>query len=413
MSWAAHSPEQIRTRVLDALDANLSYREDAVLGVPGSYLDRRVFPPLAELEPFALLSTLIANPNHIGCHTLGESEPAFAGTQALEREVVQICAEGLLNAGPGRVDGYVASGGTESNLQAIWCLRNALRSERGLPAGGIGILASEDTHYSVHKAADLMEMPLFEVAVDPKTRQMKADALAAALERAQDAVGALVVVLNMGTTMYGSVDDANRVLPAVEASGLPHRTHVDAAFGGFIYPLTSDNRLDFRDSRLHSVTLDAHKMLQAPYGTGIHLVRKGLIRHVLSPAASYVPGLDCTLSGSRSGANAVAVWMILRSYGSAGGQAFCAELVDRAARLSARLSELGVRHFLEPGMNLVALAAVDLPQGLPERHGLVPDVHEGRPRAYKIVVMDHVTEARVEDFLDDLGLSLSLGSASG
>ena len=56
-------------------------------------------------------------------------------------------------------------------------------------------------------------------------------------------------------------------------------------------------------------------MLQAPYGTGIFLARKGLINYVYTETASYVKGLDATLVGSRSGANAIAVWMILKSHG--------------------------------------------------------------------------------------------------
>lgn len=56
-------------------------------------------------------------------------------------------------------------------------------------------------------------------------------------------------------------------------------------------------------------------MLQAPYGTGIFICRKGLIENVLTKEAQYVEGMDLTLCGSRSGANAIAVWMILFSYG--------------------------------------------------------------------------------------------------
>ena len=52
-------------------------------------------------------------------------------------------------------------------------------------------------------------------------------------------------------------------------------------------------------------------MLQAPYGTGVYISRKGLIENVLTKEAEYVEGMDLTLCGSRSGANAIAVYMIL------------------------------------------------------------------------------------------------------
>ena len=59
-------------------------------------------------------------------------------------------------------------------------------------------------------------------------------------------------------------------------------------------------------------------MLQAPYGSGIFLCRKNLIENVLTKEAEYVEGMDLTLCGSRSGANEVATWMILTTYGENG-----------------------------------------------------------------------------------------------
>ena len=58
---------------------------------------------------------------------------------------------------------------------------------------------------------------------------------------------------------------------------------------------------------------------QAPYGTGIFIARKGLIAYT-NTAAGYVEGDDFTLIGSRSGSNAVAVWMILMTNGPYGWQ---------------------------------------------------------------------------------------------
>ena len=402
MDWPAVPYDQLAQRVQHALASNTSYRRDTVLGLPGSVLDQRVFPPLPELSPFALLQTWMENPNHIGCHTLGESEPGFAGTHALEREVIDICARGLLGAEPDTVDGYLASGGTESNIQALWTFRNALRNE-GVAREHIAILCSSDTHYSVAKAADLLDLPLFTVPVDDTTREMTPAALSAtAADLGARGVTHVLVVLTMGTTMFGSVDVPDRVLPVLEAHGLTLLVHVDAAFGGFVYPLTTpDQPLTFADPRLLSFTLDAHKMLQAPYGTGIHLIRKGLIQHVLNADATYVPGLDCTLSGSRSGANAVAVWMILNSYGRAGGEAFCAELMARTDHLCAGLTALGIAHYRHAGLNVVTMRAEHVPTSVAERFGLVADDSHA-PRWFKVVVMDHVQPAQLHALLDAL-----------
>ena len=117
-------------------------------------------------------------------------------------------------------------------------------------------------------------------------------------------------------------------------------------------------------------------------------------------------GWSRSVAGSRSGTNAVAVWMILQSYGSAGGKAFCAELLRRTDRLCEQLTSLGVRFFREPTMNVIAMRAADVPDGLRKRYLLVPESHEGEPRWLKIVVMPHVSDALIDTFLAELEVLL-------
>lgn len=412
MHWDRKSHSEIQQAVFDALARNRTYRDQPILGFPGSFLDREVFPPTPEIRRQALLSCYMENPNHIGCHTLGPSEIPFRGTHELERDLLRLCAEEILAAAPNSTDGFVASGGTESNIQALWSYRNLFRAQHGARPDQIAVLCSEDTHYSVSKATDLLCIRQYLVPVDDETRAMDRSAVVKALTRARaDGVEHVIAVLNMGTTMFGSIDDPDALLEPIEEAGMSYRAHVDAAFGGFIYPLvTRDNRLTFADPRLTSFTLDAHKMLQAPYGTGIHLIRKGHIERVVTDRASYVRGFDCTLSGSRSGTNAVAVWMILHSYGSEGGRAFCQDLVDRGRDLCARLAEIGVRYYRHPDMNVIAMRAEDVPDAIADKYLLVPDQHGSGVRWQKIVVMDHVTPDWLEAFLSDLAAAQREGS---
>ncbi len=402
MSWSALSPEEVRQRVHAALDHNRSYRARDILGLPGTLLDPKVFPATPEVMRRPWLRTTVENPNHIGCHTLGDSEPAFQGTHDLEREAIALCAEHIFSAAPGTVDGYIATGGTESNIQAMWAFRNHWR-DAGVPIDHMAIVCTEDTHYSLHKAADLLGLPIVLMAVEPNTRALTAPAAADAVARLQ-ALGCThaLVAFTMGTTMFGTVDDPDPLLHALDAAHIAHMVHVDAAFGGFIYPFTHPRPpLTFADPRVHTVTLDAHKMLQAPYGTGIHLARKGLLAHTTTRTAAYVPGLDCTLSGSRSGANAIAVWMILQTWGSAEGTRFVTELADRAARLADALRARGHHPLHTPGMNIVVLPEAEVPAEISERYLLVADDHH-HPKWRKVVVMEHVTDQALDAFLADL-----------
>ena len=169
--WKKMTDAELKARVFGALERNVNYQGQNVFGVPASQLDEKVFyKDAAFLKDAPFLSTLMENPNHIGCHTLGVSEPFFEGTQDIERELVEICASDILGAAPGQSDGYVASGGTEANLQAIWIYRNGFQSEHDATRPEICILCSEDSHYSVDKAANVLALDIVKVPVDDASR---------------------------------------------------------------------------------------------------------------------------------------------------------------------------------------------------------------------------------------------------
>lgn len=403
VEWKKLSQNEILEKVSLALEKNTSFQKGTILGVPGTFLDERVFPKTDILKGNPFLTTLVANPNHIGFHTHGESESYFDGTHQLEKEAIKICAVDFMKAKEDEYDGYVASGGTEANIQATWMLRNYYRDELGFSPRSLCILGSQDTHYSIHKAGDLLGIRVETIAVDPLTRQMKPEMLRNQLEQLKlSGVKGLIFFINMATTMFGSVDSLADIKPILRASGLQFRIHIDGAFGGFIYPLTKpDQPLNFQDPSIFSITMDAHKMLQAPYGTGIFLCRKGLLKFTSTQKASYVQGHDSTLCGSRSGANAVAVWMILNSYGQKDARAFCLELIQRTQFFCHQLDILGLTYFNQEGINIITFEAKYLSPELIKKYSIVLDNKEN-PKWAKIVVMDHVKLHHLENLIADM-----------
>jgi glutamate/tyrosine decarboxylase-like PLP-dependent enzyme len=205
------------------------------------------------------------------------------------------------------------------------------------------------------------------------------------------------------TTMFGSVDDIDMMASVLIAEAEAFKIHVDGAYGGFVYPFSCKNtKLDFSNPVVSSITLDAHKMVQAPFGTGIFLARKGLMKYVYTEEAQYVQGLDATLIGSRSGANAIAVWMILMSYGPHGWYEKIHILQYRTSWLCEQLKSRGVVFFRQPYSNQVAIESRFLDKDIVEKYGLVPDTHTGSPQWYKIVVMEHVTVDVLEPFINEI-----------
>lgn len=401
--------EQIN-RVQDSLSKNVNFGKDATLGYPASKLDGKVFYTDAPfLKDAPVLMTFVANPNHIGCHTVGTSESAFAGTHEIERETLNILAIDVFGAEKDGYDGYIATGGTEANIQAMWMYRNYFMNTFNAKPSEIVLVASEDTHYSIAKGSNLLMLDWMKVAVDEENRKINTVSFEAQL---QEAVAAgkkyFIVFCNMGTTMFGSVDNPNDYIDLLQKYCLNYKIHVDAAYGGFVYPfLTKENNLDFKNESISSITIDAHKMLQAPYGTGIFLCRKGLIENVLTKEAAYVEGMDLTLSGSRSGANAIAIWMILSTYGPNGWYEKVKILQMRTDWLCKQLDDLNVTYFREPAMNIVTIKSKHIPKSLAEEFDLVPQKHDSETNKwYKIVLMEHVEIEHLSQFLEKFKISI-------
>jgi glutamate/tyrosine decarboxylase-like PLP-dependent enzyme len=402
--WKKLSAKEIKQRIQGCLKKNIDFKEQPILGIPVSRLDENVFSQDERLlDSSVFLQTMVDNPNHIGCHTLGQSEPFFAGTQVLEREVIEITACDILGGAPGQQDGYVAAGGTESNIQAMWIYRNYFRSEQGACNQEIAVLCSADSHYSMPKGANLLDLRLLWVPVDDNTRQIQTTRLKEMIRQAkQDGIRCFIVVSNLMTTMFGSVDDVDLYAECLNAEAVNFVIHVDAAFGGFIYPFSCpESRIGFANENITSFTLDAHKLLQAPFGTGIFLIRKGWMQYADTDQAQYVQGMDNTLSGSRSGANAIAVWMILVTYGPHGWYEKVHLLNHRTEWLSRQLDAIGIQHYRHPASNIVTIRAGQLSKAAIEKYGLVPDNHDN-PAWYKIVVMSHVTVDLLEPFIRGL-----------
>jgi glutamate/tyrosine decarboxylase-like PLP-dependent enzyme len=411
MYWERYTHHRIKERILQALKENINYDEYPILGVPATYLDEEEFYPDAPfLENAPFMQTLIANPNHIGVHTLdsGRSLKIFKGTQAIERELIEIVSEQVFQGEPKQQDGYIASGGTEANIQAVWIYRNYFQKEFGAAPHEIGLVYSDDTHYSIPKAANLLGLPSIIIPVEESSRLIQQEALEAKItEATEQGIRYFIIISNLSTTMFGSVDPVDVYTDFFVKHKLPFKLHIDGAFGGFIFPFVNRDPLySFKNPHVTSIATDGHKMLQAPYGTGIFMIRKGYFDYVVTPQAQYIPGLDYTLCGSRSGANAVAVWMILRRYGSEGWKAKMEELLYRTDDLCASLDELGVKYYRHPNINIVAIRAEYVPDALAQKYFLVADSYQRAPKWWKIVVMPHVRQGFIDRFLEELAIHI-------
>lgn len=403
--WKKLSQQECSEYIDQALNENIDFKSRKSLGIPASKLDGKVFYDQASfLKDAPFLRSIVQNPNHIGCHTLSDSEVFFSGTQKIEKNLIELLAVDIFKAKDNSTDGYVASGGTEANIQAVWMYRNFFMQEHHATINDIALIASEDTHYSVVKASNILCIQHYSIKVDDHNRNIiKEDLYNVISEAIAQGIKYFIVISNVATTMFGSIDDPDVYAEAFKHYNVPFKLHLDAAFGGFIYPIVKpDNHVNFENPHVSSITLDAHKMLQAPYGTGIFLTRKNLMKYVFTKEASYVNGMDITLCGSRSGANAIAIWMILVAYGPHGWYEKLNTLLYRTSWACKQLDGMQIEYYRNPFMNIITIKSEFIPVDLVHKYGLVPDTHDGVPNFYKIVVMEHVEVEALEEFFNEL-----------
>ncbi len=403
--WKKYSKEKLIKRIDEALASNVNFLTSKYLGYPVSKLDENVFNTSGSfLNDSPLLKSFIANPNNIGCHTLGKSEEAFKGSQELEKEVIQVLAVDIFKSEENGYDGYIATGGTEANIQALWIYRNHYKNNFNASLDEMVILSSEDTHYSVHKGSNLLSVDAVSLPVDFNSREIIVEEFNAIVKKlTSEGKKYFIVISNMATTMFGSVDNPDMYAEILTKNKVEFKIHIDGAFGGFIYPISNKKSIiNFQNPHISSITIDAHKMLQAPYGTGVFLCRKGLIENVLTKEAQYVDGMDLTIVGSRSGANAIAVWMILFSYGYYGWFEKINTLLLRTEWLIKQLEKQKIEYFRDSYMNIVTIKSDFVPEDLARKYGLVPETHDGDNNWYKVIMMDHVEIDDLKKFVDEL-----------
>ena len=154
-----------------------------------------------------------------------------------------------------------------------------------------------------------------------------------------------LVVSTAGTTNTGAVDPLEAIADLCARAGLWH--HVDGAYGAFFHLVEPLRPLLAGLPRADSLTLDPHKGLFLPYGTGALLVRDGsALRAVHGVPAGYLPPAadlefyDPAQHGPElsRGFPGLRVWLTIKTFGAAQLRAAIAEKRALAVAAAERLA---------------------------------------------------------------------------
>lgn len=192
----------------------------------------------------------------------------------------------IIGYGP-EAGGFLTSGGSLANWSAMVVARE-LRLPNDFRRGVV--YTSNQAHHSVDKAAMLAGLDrekIRRLPVDENLR-VRVDRLQELIDRdRREGLAPLAIVAHAGTTNTGAVDDLEMIADVAAKNGI--WLHVDAAYGGF-FLLTQRGRTALQGiERADSVTLDPHKGLFLPYGTGCLLVRhREPLRQAFSLRGEYM-----------------------------------------------------------------------------------------------------------------------------
>ncbi|MHA1225833.1 MAG: tyrosine decarboxylase MfnA [Candidatus Hodarchaeales archaeon] len=279
-------------------------------------------------------------------------DPAlFPGTSNIEKYVVKVI--GKLFDLPKGGTGVILSGGSEANITALWAIRNSYINKNKSKSNEIlNILAPQSVHVSVDKAANLLNLNLIKIPVNDYL-QMDTDALIESIN--SRTIGIVGVA---GTTALGTIDPLLEIDRICTENNLS--LHVDAAFGGFVIPFLANKdiyNLTFKLKSLVSIAVDLHKMGRVPINGGGLLWRDKALPEAIKFSLPYLVGSpsQVTLTGTRSGAAAIAFATLWQKIGFIGYQKIVNECIENTNFLAKELLKMGFNIPVKPIINIIGV----------------------------------------------------------
>ncbi len=279
--------------------------------------------------------------------------------------------------------GVLTSGGVMANVMAMTVARDVhlakllgLRQPpRGKALEGVRVYASDQTHFSIARALDVLGFPDGTLRVVGSDEAFRLRGLPTESVIEEDRAAGLVpfaISAVAGSTNTGSVDFVGELADVAERHEM--WLHVDAAYGGAA-------RLSARDAgrvpdleRADSVTIDPHKWFFQSYDIGGLVVkrREDLLRtfhrepeyyRYPSPEESPLNWYQYSLEGTRR-FRALKLWLSWKHLGTEGFGRLIELTNDLAAHLARRCEELGEFEVAPPSPELSVVCLRHRPGGL-------------------------------------------------
>ncbi len=333
--------------------------------------------PIAKIAYEMFLETNIGDPK------------LFPGSKEIEKKYL-IFLKKLLNA-PEKSQGIIGSGGTESNIAAVWLAKTLNPYKKKL-------IIPDSAHFSFKKIESIMDITLDYVKLN-KNYQMDIKEVKKKINSKT-----LGVVGIAGTTELGVIDPIPKLSEICQKENI--FLHIDAAFGGYIIPFLQNlgykvPKFDFRNLGICSITIDAHKMGCSAIPLGSLIVKNEEWLEKISVNTPYISSTKQSgIIATRSAAPVAAAYAVSEYLGTKGYTNIVEKCINNTFYLKKRIEEIGLKLVTHPTLNIIAIKLKNPTKivNLLTKKGYKLNKIE-RYSAVRIVIMPHVTKQVIDKFI--------------
>lgn len=323
-----------------------------------------------------------------------DNRDPYMNTLDFEREVIEYFAP-LYGFDLDDLWGIVTFSGTDGNNHGIYFGSKYLEKKNGKKPV---VYVSDAAHYSNMRLVDLQNLDLVLVPSDVHGCMIPEE-----FEKSLITDRPALVVYAMGTTFKGGIDD-QEALNAILAKypEIAVYRHVDAAlFGGFLPFSEYADAVNRKVQPYDSIAISGHKFFGMDEPAGLFLTTMEVKANQNPYEVAYLNGSMPMINCSRSAIAPLKFWWIIRHTSLEDFAEQASGMLERAAWLKSELDRLGWPAWLEPMSNTVYFKRPS--KAIAEKYALAPDSDDrlGGDLSH-IVVMQHVTEDRLQLFLNDL-----------
>lgn len=323
-----------------------------------------------------------------------KASPYSLNTHEFENEVIDYFAD-LYGFRPGGYWGFVTASGTDGNSHGMYFGHKALQSKSTLPPI---VYVSEEAHYSIKKLADVQNLELRQIKATDMGQMDLAD-----FERQLDPARPALVVIALGTTFKGAVDDQAGIRRILKSRlKAPFYLHLDAAlFGGYLpYADGEGWKLVNRQiQQFDSIAVSGHKFFGFDDPLGLFLTTRDTFGRINPFHVPYLTDAVPTITCSRSAINPLKFWWKIHSTSKADFRKSANEMLAGAESLERQLTETGIRAWKNPASNTVFFEQP--PPDIMRHYDLAPSMDPKFGKLAHFIMMPHA-DAVLQDFVRDM-----------